>query len=237
MPTCRGCGKELPSFSFGELPELCPQCQRAAVAQPAAIVARPSFPITTLILGINLAVFAAMMLLGVGPRGGGADLIRWGANYGPLTLHGQWWRLITSVFVHTGILHLLVNMWCLWNLGRLAELYLGRAPFALIYFATGLGGGLASLLWHPNIVSAGASGAIFGIAGTLISAARLGAISVPGQELKRYIGSLVPFVIYNLFLGAVVPFIDNAAHTGGLVTGLAFGAFLAYRRRQARTQS
>jgi rhomboid protease GluP len=57
---------------------------------------------------------------------------------------------------------------------------------------------------------------------------------VPGEELKRYIGGLVPFVIYNLFLGAVIPFIDNAAHIGGLVTGLGFGAFLAYRR-QARS--
>lgn len=165
---------------------------------------------------------------------GREQLIRWGASYGPLILQGEWWRLFTAMFVHIGILHLVVNMWCLWNLGRLAEWQLGRITFLLIYLGTGVGGGLASLLWHPNIVSAGASGAIFGIAGTLISAARLGAVSLPAHELKRYIGSLMPFVIYNLFLGAVIPFVDNAAHVGGLVTGVAFGAFLAYRRRQAR---
>jgi membrane associated rhomboid family serine protease len=237
MATCRGCGKNLSSFSFGEVSNLCPECQRAAEVQSAGNVARPSFPVTTLFLGTSLAVFAGMMYFGVTSGGSTERLIRWGANYGPLTLHGQWWRLFTSMFLHTGIFHLLVNMWCLWNLGRLAELHLGRTSFALIYVGTGLAGGLASLLWHPNIVSAGASGAIFGIAGTLISAVRLGAISVPGKELTRYMGSLIPFVIYNLFLGAVVPFIDNAAHVGGLVAGLVFGSFLAYRRRQARAHS
>jgi rhomboid protease GluP len=237
MATCRGCGKDLSSFSFGELSDLCPECQRATMAQSVAEVARPSFPITTVILGINLAVFVGMMFFGVAPGRGREDLIRWGANYGPLTLQGQWWRLFTSMFVHVGIFHLVVNMWCLWNLGRLAEWQLGRVTFVLIYLGAGLGGGLASLMWHPNIVSAGASGALFGLAGALISAFRLGGISVPGQELKRYIGGLVPFCIYNLFLGAVIPFIDNAAHIGGLVAGLIFGGFLSYRRRQERAQS
>jgi rhomboid protease GluP len=237
MATCTRCGKNLSSFSIGELSELCPECQRAANAQSVAEVSRPSFPITTLILGINLAVFAGMMFLGVAPGRSREDLIRWGASYGPLILRGQWWRLFTSMFIHIGIFHLVVNMWCLWNLGRLAEWQLGRVGFALIYVGTGLGGGLASLMWHPNIVSAGASGALFGIAGALISAARLGGISVPGQELKRYIGGLVPFCIYNLLLGAVIPFIDNAAHIGGLVAGLVFGGFLSYRRRLARVQS
>ena len=166
----------------------------------------------------------------------GEQLIRWGASYGPLIFQGQWWRLFTAMFVHVGIFHLLVNMWCLWNLGRLAEWQLGRVGLVLIYLGTGVGGGLASLLWHPNIVSAGASGAIFGIAGALISAFRMGAVSVPGQDLKRYLSSLMPFVLYNLLLGAVISFIDNAAHIGGLVTGLAFGAVLARRRQLARWQ-
>src|SRR5262249_30762661 len=151
---------------------VCADCRGSAAAQPAAAVARPrpSFPITNVILAINLAVFAGMTFFGAAPgRSTREDLIRWGASYGPLILQGQWWRLVTSMFVHIGIFHLIVNMWCLWNLGRLAEISLGRATFLLVYFATGVGGGLASLLWHPNIVSAGASGAIFGIAGGLIS--------------------------------------------------------------------
>ena len=237
MATCRGCGKDLSSFSVGELSDLCPECRLAAHTQPAAQVRRPSFPVTTTILLINLAVFAGMTLLAPTDASGREQLIRWGASYGPLIFQGDWWRLFTAMFVHVGIFHLAVNMWCLWNLGRLAEWQLGRMPFALVYLGSGVGGVLASLLWHPNIVSAGASGAIFGLAGALISAARLGAIAMPGQEFKRYIGSLVPFVLYNLFLGAVISFIDNAAHIGGLVTGLAFGAFLARRRQLARWQS
>jgi rhomboid protease GluP len=237
MATCRGCGKDLSSFSVGDLSDLCPECRHATKSEPAAEVQRPSFFATVVILGINVGVFAGMMLLtptDVLPR---ENLIRWGASYGPLIFQGQWWRLFTPMFIHAGIFHLLVNMWCLWNLGRLAEWQLGRMPFVLVYLASGVGGVLGSLLWHPNIVSAGASGAIFGLAGALISADRLGAIAMPGQELKRYMGSLVPFVFYNLFLGAAISFIDNAAHIGGLVTGLAFGAIVARRRQLARWQS
>jgi membrane associated rhomboid family serine protease/Flp pilus assembly protein TadD len=232
MPNCSGCGKNLSSFSFGQLSDLCPECRRAAAPQPVGKESRPSFPITNLILAINLAVFVAMTISGVSVGGGTSDeLIRWGADYGPLTLGGQWWRILTSIFVHIGIFHLAVNMWCLWNLGRMAEWHLGRTVFALIYLGTGLGGSLASLLWHPNPVSAGASGALFGLAGALISAVQFGAVSLPGEEMKRQIKSLVPFCIYNLFLGAVVPFIDNAAHLGGLVAGLLFGALLSYAVR------
>ena len=237
MATCRSCGKDLSSFSVGELYDLCPECQSGIETQSVAQATRPSFPITTVILVINLAVFAGMTFLTPTDASGREQLIQWGASYGPLIFQGQWWRLFTAMFVHVGIFHLVVNMWCLWNLGRLAEWQLGRVALALVYLGSGVGGVLGSLLWHPNIVSAGASGAIFGIAGALISAFRSGAVSLPGAELKRYLGSLMPFVLYNLLLGAVVSFIDNAAHIGGLVTGLAFGAIVARRRQLARWQS
>ena len=174
-----------------------------------------------------------MTLSGASISGGtGVQLIRWGANYGPLTLAGEWWRLLTSTFVHIGIVHLGINMWCLWNLGRLTELHLGRLQFALVYIASGVLASLASLAWHPNILSAGASGAIFGIAGALISTLRLGAVSLGRDEIKQQLNSLLPFCVYNLIIGAVVPGIDNAAHIGGLVAGLVLGAFLAMLARQ-----
>ncbi len=117
-----------------------------------------SFPVTTTIVVINVLVFIAMTFSGSSLSGGTAgQLIRWGANYGPLTLAGEWWRLLTSTFVHIGIVHLGINMWCLWNLGRLAELHLGRLQFALVYIASGVLASLASLVWHPHILSAGAS--------------------------------------------------------------------------------
>src|SRR5262249_41615144 len=96
------------------------------------------------------------------------NLLHWGANYGPDTLGGQYWRVITSCFLHIGIIHLLLNMWCLWSLGRLLERLVGPATTVGVYLVTGVGAALLSLSWDPMRVSAGASGAIFGIAGTLI---------------------------------------------------------------------
>src|SRR5262245_7411850 len=103
MATCRGCGKDLSSFSVGELSDLCPECRRAAEIQSASQVRQPSFPTTILILGINLAVFAGMMVSAQGDASHREQLIRWGASYGPLILQGQWWRLLTAMFVHNGI--------------------------------------------------------------------------------------------------------------------------------------
>ena len=232
MAACSHCGKALPSFSLGQLSDVCGECQAATTSSQSVALTTRGFPVTLSILALNITVFVTMTIAGVSAEGGTSkELIRWGADYGPLTLGGQWWRLLTSIFVHIGIFHLFVNMWCLWNLGRLAERQLGKTPFGLIYLATGISGSLASLLWHPTIVSAGASGALFGIAGALISAARLGAVSLPSEELKRQMKSLVPFCLYNLFLGAVIPFVDNAAHLGGLVAGLLFGALLSYAIR------
>ncbi|MCI0353266.1 MAG: rhomboid family intramembrane serine protease [Acidobacteriales bacterium] len=231
--TCSRCGRDLPSFSIGNRPEVCPECQEQSQAPDFTGL---SFPVTNSILAINVAVFVAMLVTGGSLSGGPIEhLIRWGANHGPLTLGGEWWRLFTCAFVHIGIVHLLINMWCLWNLGPLAELHLGRVEFAMIYCACAILASLASLLWNPNNVSAGASGALFGIAGALISTSRLGTASLSREELKEQMTSLVPFVLYNLFIGAVSPRIDNAAHVGGLIGGLALGGLIAITSRERHT--
>lgn len=230
MAICNRCGRDLPRFSFGELADVCPQCQKA---ESQRATGRVSFPITNSILVVNVAVFLAMLADGVSAAGGTPqELVRWGADYGPLTLAGQWWRLLTSAFVHVGIVHLAINMWCLWSLGRFAELHLGRRRFVVIYIASAIFASLASLLWNPNNVSAGASGAVFGIAGALISALKLGATSATAEEMKEQLKSLIPFCLYNLVIGAVVPGIDNAAHIGGLFSGLVFGGVLAISARR-----
>jgi rhomboid protease GluP len=118
-------------------------------------------------------------------------------------------------------------MWCLWNLGALAERIFDRWTYFLIYTICGLAGSIVSLWWHPIGVGAGASGAIFGLAGALISALYLGHLPVPPQALKSTLKSLGSFAIYNLIFGAVVPGIDNSAHLGGLMSGLLLGAVLA----------
>jgi rhomboid protease GluP len=186
-----------------------------------------SMTITQAIIGINVAVFVAMTLGGVSPLAPtGQELVHWGANFGPYTIGGQWWRLLSCVFVHIGIAHIALNMWCLWGLGRLAESVYDRWTFGAVYLITGLSASVASLAWNPVGVSAGASGAIFGIAGALIAAFYLGEFSLPKTVVSGLLTSVLKFAGYNLVLGAFLGHTDNAAHVGGLVSGLILGALI-----------
>ena len=198
----------------------------ARALSPLAPVALPTPVVTRALVGINVAVFVAMVLNGVSAvNPDSLQLVKWGANWGPLSLHGQAWRMLTSNYVHIGILHIFLNMWCLWNLGRLAELIFGGSTLLLIYTLCGLAGSMASLWWHPTFVGAGASGAIFGLAGALIAALYLGKLPFPRQALQGTLRSLLAFAGYNLLFGVFGP-IDNSAHIGGLVMGLALGAVI-----------
>jgi rhomboid protease GluP len=187
----------------------------------------PSYPVTIAIIAANALVFAIMVLKGVSffdptPR----QAIEFGADFGPLTLNGQWWRLVTSMFVHFGIIHIGLNMWCLWNLGRAAEILMGRFPYLLAYFASGIFGSIASVYWHPRAAGAGASGAIFGMAGVLVTFVYLKKTPAHLQINKKMLGSLGGFIFYNLVIGASIPGISNAAHVGGLVMGAVVGVLL-----------
>jgi len=185
-------------------------------------------PVTAAIIGANLLVFVGMVLSGVSPTDPQIpDLVKWGANTGLQTLASQPWRMWTSNYVHIGIVHIALNMWCLWSLGVLAERIFDRWTYFLTYTFCGIAGSLASLGLHPNRFGAGASGAIFGLAGALISALYLGHLPVHPRALKSTLKSLLLFAAYNLFFGAVVPGIDNSAHIGGLICGLILGAVLA----------
>jgi len=192
------------------------------------MLSRSKTPITTALLAINIGAFVAMTLNGVSPiQPSTMQLLKWGANWGPLSLGPQPWRLLTSNYLHGGILHIGFNMWCLWNLGFLAERIFDPWTYILIYTSTGLAGSLSSLWWHPMVVGVGASGAIFGLAGALISALYLGHLPIPKEALRGTLKSVVLFAVYNLFFGAVGRGIDNSAHIGGLLSGLALGALMA----------
>ncbi len=189
--------------------------------------ARSAISATHVIVGINIAVFLGMALSGASIFSPSREaILRWGANWGPLSLGSQPWRMLTSNYVHIGIIHILFNMWCLWNLGRLAENVLGRLNYVVLYTFCGLAGSLASLWWHPLSVGAGASGAIFGLAGAAIAVFYLGHLPIAKEALSGTMRSLLTFVGYNLFFG-LTPGIDNSAHIGGLVAGLAMGAALS----------
>ncbi len=233
MATCVRCGREMPASSGAETP-LCRDCRAdldptsiATAPSPATVRISQRFLLTQAIVGINVLVFLGMVLSGVSPMSPTQlQLVTWGANFAPLSLGLQPWRILASNYVHIGIIHIFFNMWCLWNLGRLAESIFDRWTYLLIYTASGIAGSLASLWWHPQGIGAGASGAIFGLAGGLIAVLYLGKLPFAKEALKPTLRSLLMFAGYNLFFG-LVPGIDNAAHLGGLAAGLSIGALLA----------
>jgi rhomboid protease GluP len=244
MANCITCGRPLPAFTFGARNDVCANCRASAIdappgypGQPAAAqvaVVRGKAPVTRVLVGINIAVFVAMALSGVSlAEPTTLQLLKWGANFGPLSLGPQPWRMLTSNYLHIGLIHILFNMWCLWDLGNLAERIFDRWTYVLTYTVCGLAGSLGSLWWHPLVIGAGASGAIFGLAGALIAALYLGRLPIPKQAVQRTLRSLLMFAGYNLFFGAVGAGIDNSAHLGGLAVGLALGAVLAKQLTQA----
>ena len=179
--------------------------------------------VSPILINLNVGVFIIMILSGVHimtPES--QSLLDWGANFKPLTLEGQWWRLFTATFLHIGILHLLLNMYALLYIGLLLEPYLGKGRFLAAYLISGIAASLASLWWHDVTISAGASGAIFGLYGVFL--ALLTTKLLDKSVKKALFTSIAFFVGYNLLNGLKPNSgIDNAAHVGGLLSGLLIG--------------
>jgi rhomboid protease GluP len=204
-----------------------------------------SSPATYFLVAVNCLIYLAMVSNHVSPFSPSPEqLIRWGAdNAGAVLLDNQWWRIVTAMFVHVGILHLATNMWCLWNLGLLAEPLVGSVGILAVYLLTGAAGNLLSTLvnwiWPIRDASgitfpwgAGASGAVFGIAGALIVLLKSKRLPVPAAELRRLRRSVIYFAAINLVIGFSISLgarftginIDNYAHLGGFSCGLLFAA-------------
>jgi rhomboid protease GluP len=241
-----------------------------------------NYPATYLLLGINVVVYGVMFGFGPVPElfrqhawsqilTASFDintLVHFGATNTRLILAGEWWRLVTGTFVHITLLHILLNMWCLWNLGLFGEPLLGRRGLVVVYLLTGTAGMLLSLIWTPagsELTTAGASGAVFGIAGILIVLLSNRGLAVPWNELVSLRRQVIFFAVANLAIGMApgalgfatpgqlgalhldpnsLPHIDNSAHIGGFVAGLALGLPLfprmtagkvRYRARQRLT--
>lgn len=163
---------------------------------------------------INVLVFIAMYIFGKGSEDN-LTLVLFGANYPALVRAGDYYRLITSAFLHSGLLHLIFNNYALYVIGSQLESFLGRVKFLIIYLVSAICGSLMSMLFS-NGISVGASGAIFGLLGSLLYF---------GYNYRVYLGTvlksqIIPLIILNLIIGFVTPGIDNAAHIGGLLGGL-----------------
>lgn len=180
------------------------------------------------LIAANVGIFVAMAFAGAGLMATDPQVhIRWGSNFAPLTATGEWWRLLSSTFLHFGLIHLLLNMWCLHAFGTLTERLYGSTRFVSIYLCAGVSGSFLSMMWNPGVNSAGASGAIFGVLGALIAFVVDKRNAVPRSIVMAQRSSLFAFVGYNLVFGAIHPAIDNAAHIGGLIAGALLGATLS----------
>jgi rhomboid protease GluP len=192
-------------------------------------------PVTLLLLAVNVGVFVAMVAGGVSLlEPSPLDLIAWGGLFGPLTIGHQWWRVVTSAFLHIGLIHLALNMVCLRALGPAAERQFGSTSYLAGYLLAGIGGAALSLLVHGDQVGAGASGAIFGVAGRLLPHEWI--LQRRGIDSDALLSrrDLVGFLGTNLVFGFVYPGVDAAAHVGGLLVGLVSGALPALMAESER---
>ena len=197
-----------------------PQPRRVSLALPL------NKPLATWVLLVVIAVVFGLETL----LGGSTDtevLIRMGAKVTPLIAAGQYWRLFTAMFLHIGLMHLFFNGYALLAIGTELERLFGWQRFLTIYLLSGLFGNLASYAFSPSL-AAGASGAIFGLIGSLAAYFALHRDLLGGWGQRRLI-NLVVLIVVNLVLGFTQPGIDNLAHLGGLVSGLALGWALAPR--------
>jgi rhomboid protease GluP len=199
--------------------------------------ATPSVWVTTAMVVINCMVFVAMSVRGVGFFSPTAhQVLPWGANFGPLTEAGEWWRLLTACFLHFGLLHIAVNMYVLVQVGPFTERLYGNARYLALYLLAGMGGNLAGLFFHPFNVGAGASGAIFGVLGGLLAFLLTQRGVVPTKAARGIAQIAVIFIVYNIVAAMVRPETDQVAHLGGLLTGFLAGCLLATPLRTGAAQ-
>lgn len=237
MPSCLKCGAALAVNEEGVAPVLCDRCAGVATGRARRSMAMGglgTYPVTAALLAINIVAFILQMVPGL-------NVTSWGINYGPLTLSGQYWRLFTAGFLHGGFLHIALNMWCLWSLGRLSERLFGKWQTFAIYMVTGVGGALLSIAYKSDRAELGASGAIFGLVGAVMAGVKFGDLNISTGEKRAIFGSVVSFAVLNFILGmqsgGMFGNVDNMCHLGGFVTGLLIGLPMgAFARRNRMWQ-
>jgi len=203
------------------LPE--PLAQQSLAPRP-----RSPYTITVALIAINVLVFLAMVASGVSfTQPTPLDVFKWGGDFGPATVgQHQWWRLLTSCFLHFGIIHIGMNMYVLYLIGPFIQTVFGRLRYLLIYFIAGLAGSIVSVWVHPTAVGAGASGAIFGLYGAVFGFLLIKRRTLNPTAMKSIGKSAGIFILYNVVYGSISGTTDLSAHLGGLLAGFLAGMLL-----------
>jgi len=178
-------------------------------------------PVTNALIVLNCATF---VLVTIGEQVWPESGRQW-TNWGPFTLDGQWWRLVTSTFIHLGPVHLIGNIFFLWVLGKRAEQLFGKWTFLGLYIACGVAGTLASLSFHPESITCGASGGTMGLAGALI-VAYSSKVHELSTRARWKLALLVLCTAYDAYPDSLAGHVDYPSHLGGLLAGLGLGSFL-----------
>lgn len=237
MVTCSDCGRPIcpDCMSFGPVGIRCPDHASSSgkVSQPRRAARRTARTfsadgpiVTQALIVVNVGVFLAELLLGGQINGTGNSLYENGVLFGPAVADGDWWRLVTAMFLHYGLLHLGMNMLVLWIIGPPLEDYFGHWRYGLVYLVSGLAGSAGALMWSPNALTVGASGAIWGIMGA--------ALVLEARRIWVFGGQAMGLVVFNLLFTLLVPGVSIGGHIGGLVGGgLCALAFSSLRRSPA----
>jgi rhomboid protease GluP len=191
---------------------------------------------TPLILYVNVLIFIIMTIAGVGVfEPSTQDLADWGGNLSGLTLTGDLWRLFTSMFLHAGLFHLIANVYPLLLVGSILEMNIGKVRYVVSYIACGIIASVSSVVYHDNAVAVGASGAVFGLFGLLISLLVTKSLDIPAASRNNLLAGISVFTVYNLVAGFTQEGIDNAAHVGGLISGFIIGFIYSPSLRHAES--
>ncbi len=206
----------------------CPECVQEAAGQArqartiagGSVVTKPT--VTHVLIGLNVAVFVLQLLTGIDSSAGSFGM--WPVG---IALGGEWYRLLTSAFLHGSFLHIAFNMYVLYSLGPTLERVLGHGRYLALYLLSALGGSVASYAFSDvRTLSVGASGAIFGLMGALV---------IAGRRLRYDITQVLVLIGINVAIGFLAPGVDWRAHLGGLVTGAVVAAVMVHAPPRTRT--
>ncbi len=204
---------------FGPVGIRCPECagvptgaKKTVERVRSASDRAPTTIVTTILIALNVAVFIAEIASGSNWEALSGRIYVEGALYGPAVADGDWWRLVTSAFLHAGPIHLLFNMLALWWFGRALETYLGSGRYLSVYFASALAGAAGAVLLDPTTPTVGASGAVFGILGAGLVLER--------SRIYVFGGAALLIVVFNLVFTFTIGNISIGGHIGGLIGGI-----------------